>query len=306
MPSWLDGLRKTRERFANALTSLFRPGSRPAPEDLDELLDLLVMADVPPRLASDLIDAVRKASTRSVPLLETARSLLLDALPPAAPAPDFAAEAAARPDHAPSVVLLVGINGSGKTTTAAKLAQRAIDAGLSPLLGAADTFRAAGSHQLKVWADRLSADVVAGATGADAAAAAYDAVDAAIARRRNPVLIDTAGRMHTREPLMRELQKLRSAIAKRLPGAPHHTWIVLDAMLGQNALVQARQFNSATPLDGLIVTKLDGSSKAGFLLGIREALPGVPILYAGLGESAADLVPFSPSDYLSALLPPPS
>ncbi len=302
MASWLDGLRKTRERFAAAVTHLFRGGA-PTAADLDELLDLLLMADVPPQLATRLVDEAGRAANRSAPLPAAAREILLGALPPSAPPPDYAAEAAARADGAPGVVLLVGINGSGKTTTAAKLAQRAMGEGLSPLLGAADTFRAAGSQQLKIWADRLGCDVVAGATGADAAAAAYDAVDAAVARRKNPVFIDTAGRMHTREPLMRELGKLRAAIAKRLPGAPHHTWIVLDGMLGQNALAQARQFNGIVPLDGLVVTKLDGSSKAGFLLGVRDALPGVPIVYAGLGEGAGDLQPFDPVAYVDALLP---
>ena len=304
--SWLSALSRTRARFTDALASLFRPGSAPSAADLDDLLDLLVIADVPPRVAQELLDAARHTASRSLPLLDAARQALLDALPAAATPPDFATESAARPDRTPTVVLLVGINGSGKTTTAAKLAQKALDDGLSPLLGAADTIRAAGSVQLKIWADRLGVPAVVGATGADAAATAYDAVAAALARRCNPVIIDTAGRMHTREPLMRELQKLRSAVAKRLPGAPHHTWAVLDGMLGQNALAQARQFHAATPLDGLIVTKLDGSSKAGFLLGVRETLPAVPILYAGLGESPADLAPFSPEAYVSALLPSPT
>ena len=202
---------------------------------------------------------------------------------------------------APAVVLLAGINGSGKTTTAAKLAHLARRAGRTPLLGAADTFRAAGSHQLQLWAERLGCEAVIGATGGDAAAVAYDAIDAAIARKCDLVLVDTAGRMHTREPLMRELQKVRTAMGKRLPGAPHHTWLVLDAMLGQNAVVQARQFHEMTPLSGVIVTKLDGSSKAGFLFAVRQEL-NLPVLFAGLGEGLDDLVPFDAPTFVNALL----
>jgi fused signal recognition particle receptor len=203
----------------------------------------------------------------------------------------------------PAVLLLVGINGSGKTTTAAKLAHQALRAGRKPLLGAADTFRAAGSHQLKVWADRIGCEAVIGATGGDAAAVAYDAIDAALARQCDTVIVDTAGRMHTREPLMRELQKIRAAMDKRLPGAPQHTWVVLDAMLGQNAVVQARQFHEITPLTGAVVTKLDGSSKGGFLFAIRQELE-IPVYFAGLGEGADDLAPFDPESFVAAMLNP--
>ena len=190
---------------------------------------------------------------------------------------------------------------SGKTTTAAKLAYQARLAGRKPLLGAADTWRAAGSRQLGIWAERIGCESVIGATGADAAAVAYDALDAAVARGCDLVLLDTAGRMHTREPLMRELQKVRAAMDKRLPGAPHHTWIVLDAMLGQNAVVQARQFHDLTPLTGVVATKLDGSSKGGFLFAVRQELD-LPILFAGLGEGENDLAPFDPAGYVDALL----
>ena len=294
MSSWFAGLKKTRDRIAGALHSVFGGGTRPAPETVEELTDLLVMADVPMSLIRELIAEWEKASTRSELPRDTFRRVLLGALEGSGP-PDWSAM------PAPGVVLLVGINGSGKTTTAAKLARLAQRAGKRPLLGAADTFRAAGSSQLRIWADRLGCPCVGGPTGADAAAVAYDAVDSALARHCDLAIIDTAGRMHTREPLMRELQKTRAAIAKRLPGAPHHTWIVLDAMLGQNAVSQARLFHEATPLTGAVITKLDGSSKAGFLFSVRREL-GIPILYAGLGEGEDDLAPFDPSSFTDALL----
>ncbi len=293
MGSWFQSLRKTRERFSGALKGLF---SAPQPDEAtaEELADLLVMADVPLRLVQSLSQELHAAASRRESLTATFRRVLVEALGQN-PAPEWAAL------PAPTVALLVGINGSGKTTTAAKLAHMALRAGRKPLLGAADTFRAAGSHQLKLWADKLGCESVVGATGGDAAAVAYDAVDAALARQCDIVLVDTAGRMHTKEPLMRELQKVRAAMDKRLPGAPHHTWVVLDAMLGQNAVIQARQFHEMTPLTGAIVTKLDGSSKAGFLFAVRQELD-LPILYAGLGEGADDLVPFDPATFVDALL----
>ena len=294
MGGWLDGLRATREKFKGALRAVFG-GGRASEESLEELMDLLIMGDVPVGVAGKVVEAVRKGGARGESAKETCRRVLLEALPGAGGTPDW------NEGEAPRVVLLVGINGSGKTTTAAKLARMAQKAGMKPLLGAADTFRAAGSMQLELWAERVGCDVVAGATGADAAAAAYDAVRAGVSRGRNPVFIDTAGRMHTREPLMRELAKLRAAVGKALPGAPHHTWAVLDGMLGQNALLQAKRFHETTPLTGVVATKLDGSSKAGFLLGVKEEL-GVPILYAGLGEGEDDLAPFDAAAYVDALL----
>ena len=203
----------------------------------------------------------------------------------------------------PRVILVVGVNGSGKTTTCAKLAHRAIAGGLKPLLGATDTYRAAGAEQLALWGGRLGSDWVAGKTGGDAAAVAFDALDAAIARGSDVLIVDTAGRMHTKEPLMRELAKVRSALAKRLPGAPHDTWIVLDATAGQNAISQVRVFHDAIPLTGAVVSKLDGSSKAGFVFAVAGEL-GVPVLFAGLGEGPGDLVPFDPESFVDALLAP--
>ena len=293
MGSWFQSLRKTRERFSGALQGLFA-APKPDAATAEELADLLITADVPMRLVQTLSRELERSASRKEPLTATFRRVLIDALGQNEPL-DWAAL------PVPTVVLLVGINGSGKTTTAAKLARMALLAGRKPLLGAADTFRAAGSHQLKLWADRIGCESVIGATGGDSAAVAYDAIDAALARRCDLAIVDTAGRMHTREPLMKELQKVRQAMDKRLPGAPHHTWVVLDAMLGQNAVIQARQFHEITPLTGAIVTKLDGSSKAGFLFAVRQELD-LPILYAGLGEGQDDLSPFNPASFVDALL----
>jgi fused signal recognition particle receptor len=196
---------------------------------------------------------------------------------------------------------VVGVNGSGKTTTCAKLAHRAAAEGLTPLLCAADTFRAAGSDQLRIWAERLGCEVVAGATGADPAAVAFDALGAAIARKSDLLIVDTAGRMHTKQPLMQELVKVRRSLGKRKAGAPEATWIVLDAALGRNAIAQARTFHEAVPLTGIVVSKLDGSSKGGFVFTLADEL-GIPVLFAGLGEGAGDLVPFDRRRFVGGLL----
>ena len=225
---------------------------------------------------------------------ELLRQRLLDALPPGEPTKW-------QSGGGPHSVLIVGVNGSGKTTSAAKLARCLLREGKSPLLGVADTFRAAGADQLKLWAERVGCPSVVGETGADAAAVAFDALESAWSRGADVLIVDTAGRMHTRKPLMDELQKVHRTLGKRQPGAPHDVWIVLDATIGQNALVQARQFHQTIPLTGVIIAKLDGSAKAGFLFGVARELD-VPVLYAGLGEQMDDLVPFDPESFVDAIL----
>ena len=258
MVAWISALARTRNAIAGALRRALRL-DRPDPAVFEELEETLVRADVAPRFAAELIEQLEQAY----------RGLQV------------------------SVALIVGVNGSGKTTGSAKLARRARAEGRVPLLGAGDTFRAAGSDQLRWWAERVPCGVVAGATGADAASVAYDAVEAAIARSADLLIFDTAGRMHTRQPLMEELGKVRRAMGNRLPRAPDDTWIVLDAALGRNAIAQARSFHEATPLTGVIISKLDGSAKAGFVFSIAEEL-NLPVLYAGLGEGPDDLAPFAP------------
>jgi fused signal recognition particle receptor len=199
-----------------------------------------------------------------------------------------------------TVVSIVGVNGTGKTTTAAKLAHLVQARGETALLAACDTFRAAAIEQIKHWGQRLKVPVVAGAYGADAASVAHDAVTAAQARKTDYLFVDTAGRLHTKHNLMQELQKLHRVMGKQLPGAPHEVLLVLDATTGMNALNQAREFNKAVPLSGLIVTKLDGTSKGGMVVAIQKEL-GLPIKFIGLGEQADDLQPFDPEQFAEAL-----
>jgi fused signal recognition particle receptor len=202
----------------------------------------------------------------------------------------------------PSVVLVVGVNGTGKTTTIGKLAHRLHEHGRSVVVAAADTFRAAAEEQLEIWARRADADFVGSARGGDPAAVAYDAVEAAISRARDVVIVDTAGRLHTQTNLMEELRKIRRVIAARLEGAPHETLLVIDATTGQNGLQQARLFGEAVDVSGVALTKLDGSAKGGVALAIAHEL-GLPVKLVGVGERLDDLRPFDAQDYARALLP---
>jgi fused signal recognition particle receptor len=295
MKSWLSALARTRVLIRDSVSRLMGEGARPDAAALDACEEALIRADVPARLAADWTEAIRRGKGDGA-VRDRLEAELLRALPAGAP---FSWQLAQRP----TVVLITGVNGSGKTTTAAKLAHRARREGLKPLLAATDTFRAAGAHQLRLWAERLGCDVVAGAQGADAAAVAYDAVRAAVSRGMDIVFVDTAGRMHTRQPLMDELQKVRRSIGKALPGAPHESWIVLDATLGGNAVAQARIFKEAVDLTGVVIAKLDGSSKAGFILAIGREL-GLVVRFAGVGEDPDDLAPFDPAGFVRGLVGP--
>ncbi len=200
----------------------------------------------------------------------------------------------------PAVVLVVGVNGTGKTTTIGKLAAREAAAGRRVILAAADTFRAAASEQLRIWADRAGAEIVTHAAGADPAAVVFDALDAAVARRADVVIVDTAGRLHTKSNLMDELAKIRRVIDRRLPGAKPETLLVLDATTGQNGLAQAVAFNDAVALTGIVLTKLDSTSRGGIVFAIEQRL-GVPVRFAGVGEKTGDLVAFEPAAFVAAL-----
>ncbi len=292
MKKWFQALARTRQLIADGFRSLVG-SARIDSRSLEEFEELLIKADVPPRMAAQMLEDVRRNGS-GASLSGRLEKAMLDLLGPTA-AFDWTFT------DTPRVVLLVGINGSGKTTTAAKLASLAKQHGRRVLLAAADTFRAAGTDQLRIWAERVGCECVSGVQGSDAAAVAFDAVKAALSRQLDLVLIDTAGRMHTRQPLMDELRKVHKTLGKCLPGAPHEVWMVVDAALGNNALSQVKHFHAVIPLTGVIVAKLDGSSKAGFLLGLRKEL-GVAIRFAGLGEGMNDLEAFSPADYVQALL----
>jgi fused signal recognition particle receptor len=202
---------------------------------------------------------------------------------------------------APTVVLVVGVNGAGKTTFIGKLAERFRAERRRVMVAAGDTFRAGAIDQLRVWAERTGAEFVAAKPGADPAAVAFDAIDSAMARRADVLIIDTAGRLHTSEGLMDELKKVARVVAKRLPGAPHETLLVLDGTIGQNAVQQAKMFAAAVPVSGLVVTKLDGTARGGVVVAVHEAID-VPVKFLGVGEGAADLVPFDPTEFARELL----
>lgn len=298
MVTWIHALAKTRRQFSAALSRVFSRGEKGERVDaatLEELEATLLLADLPAALAAEWVEQIESGyKGLRVDAREMLRKMLIQSFDPIPPHIWPATD----PLHS---VLVVGINGSGKTTTCAKLAALAKAAGRRPLLGAADTFRAAGSEQLRIWAERIGCESVIGQTGADAAAVAFDALSAARSRGCDTAIIDTAGRMHTKQPLMEELAKVRRAMSKNIAAAPHDIWLVLDAALGQNALAQARLFNEAAPLTGVIVAKLDGSAKAGFVFSIARDLK-LPIRYVGLGEGLDDLAPFDPAAFVDALL----
>jgi fused signal recognition particle receptor len=293
---WLAALSRTRRAAFGRLAEML--GATELGESAwEEMENLLLQADLGPELTERTVHRLRERMRRDGSLTRAAataalRENLLEMLAETAP-PELGAP--------PVVVLIVGVNGSGKTTTIAKLARLYQAQGKRVMLGAADTFRAAASDQLAVWADRLGLDVIAGAPDADPGAVAYDAAQAARARGADLLLVDTAGRLQNRFNLMEELKKVRRAIGKAIPGAPHHVWLVLDASTGQNALAQAAGFREAVGADGVILAKLDGSAKGGMALRIRSEL-GLPILFAGLGESADDLVSFDRDAFVDSLL----
>jgi fused signal recognition particle receptor len=293
---WRTGLSKTSKAAFGRLASLFG-ATEITNETWDELEALLIQADLGIETTTEVIDSLQRLARtegllRSDELGNALRSELRNRLdvPPVI----------AWPEH-PSVLLVVGVNGSGKTTTIAKLGQRFLGDGRSILFGAADTFRAAAVDQLQVWADRLGVDVVAGAPESDPGAVAFNAIQAGVARNVDLVIIDTAGRLHTRFNLMEELKKVHRVVGKALPGAPHAVWLVLDATTGQNALQQARAFKEAVNVTGVILAKLDSSARGGMAFAIKREL-GLPILFAGLGETPEDLQLFDPDAFIEGIL----
>ncbi len=292
------GLQKTKTSLVRRIRGIFTNLQQWDDEAFDELEAGLIGTDLGVDLSFNLVAEIRDRYERGEltgtdDILAVARARVLEVLGTAPPRMNMAEEG-------PTVILLVGVNGSGKTTTAAKLAHLWLEDGKSVLLGAADTFRAAGTEQLRIWAERVGCPVVAGKQGGDAAAVAFDAVTSARQRKIDVVLIDTAGRQHTRRSLMVELEKLQRTIGKACPGAPHEVWLTVDASTGTNALVQAREFGNLFPITGLILTKLDGSGKGGVVVAIRQEL-GHPVHFVGLGEEMSDLQPFDAEMFARAL-----
>ncbi|MEW5911613.1 MAG: signal recognition particle-docking protein FtsY [Thermodesulfobacteriota bacterium] len=291
-----ERLKGTRQAIGGSIDRLAL-GRKIDEEVLEELEEALVSADLGVQTSLRLIDQLRGRVRRQ----ELGDAAALKAALKEGIA-QVLAQAAAPPqrDQRPHVVMVVGVNGVGKTTTIGKLAHRFVSEGRSVLLAAGDTFRAAAGEQLAVWAQRSGCDLVGGKHGADPSAVAYDALEAALSRERDLLIIDTAGRLHTKVNLMEELKKIQRVLAKRLPGAPHEVLLVLDATTGQNALQQARLFHQAVPLTGLVLTKLDGTAKGGVVVAIADELK-LPICFVGLGEGLEDLRPFSPAEFVEAI-----
>ncbi len=294
---WKDGLTRTSKAAFGRLAGLLGATEISA-NTWDQLEELLIQADLGLETTQSVLvalkatvkrDGLTRASELQLVLKAELRSRL--SLPPVL---TFAGVK-------PVVILLVGVNGSGKTTTAAKLGQRYSQEGKSVLFGAADTFRAAAVDQLQVWGSRLKIDVISGAPESDPGAVAFSAVQAALARGVDIVLIDTAGRLHTRFNLMEELKKVYRVVGKAFDGAPHAVWLVLDSTTGQNALQQAKAFKDSVRVSGVILSKLDSSARGGMAFAIQREL-GLPILFAGLGEKPEDLTPFDPDAFVSGIL----
>jgi len=287
-----DGLERTRTGFITQLRGYLGDAEGPRWDDVEETL---IAGDVGASLAVDVVERARKRHDGRE--AETVvRDELASLLVPRDP--DWAPQGAV--GGGPAVVLVVGVNGTGKTTTIGKLAARSVADGHSVILAAADTFRAAATEQLRIWAERTGVPVIAHAPGADPGAVVYDALDAAIARGTDVVIADTAGRLHTKTNLMDELAKIRRIVDKRLPGARPEILFVLDATTGQNGLAQAKAFNDAVGLTGIVLTKLDSTAKGGIVFAIEAAL-GVPVRYVGVGEGVNDLLPFDPDQFVGAL-----
>src|SRR5262245_55913702 len=291
------------ERFDEILGRADTPADRTRPldvETLDALEEALISADVGVAAADQIVAAVRARRTRGESLRDLVKAEILSILRAAEkPAPDGVKpldSARARP----RVTLIVGVNGTGKTTTVGKLARLVKESGQTVLICAADTFRAAAVEQLQVWATRAGVDFIRAQPGADPAAVVFDGIAAGKARGRDVVLVDTAGRLHTRVNLMAELEKVRRIAAREVEGAPHDVLLILDATVGQNGLAQAREFMGAAGVNGIVLTKLDGTAKGGIAVAIANDL-GLPIRYVGIGESIDDLVPFSADEYVDGL-----
>jgi len=293
-----EGLRRSQEYLAGGLGAMLET-DRPIDDALlEELEELLIAADLGAALAADFTHRAREevmfgTVTRAGQLRPLFRRFLVDMLSPAAQPLNL--------DHRPAVVLLLGVNGSGKTTTAAKLASSLKGSGKRVLLAAADTFRAAAIEQLERWGERIDVEVIRQAAGSDPGAVVFDAVKAATARALDVLIVDTAGRLHTKTNLMDELAKLRRVIERQLPGAPHEILMVLDASTGQNGFAQARMFHEAIALTGVCLTKLDGTAKGGIVVRIVRELK-VPVKLIGLGERVEDLQTFDPQAFVDALV----
>jgi fused signal recognition particle receptor len=293
-----EGLAKTRQKFSSTVRSVLSMGRNISAENIEELSEALIAADVGPRtaerMARDVETAFRERRFDSGDeAIEFLKEDIRASLEGWDTAPRWNAEG-------PTVWLIAGVNGVGKTTSIAKLAKFYKDRGKRVLIAACDTYRAAAVDQIQIWADRVGVDLIKHQSGGDPAAVAFDAMDAAMARKVDLLIVDTAGRLHTKEHLMRELEKIEKVLQRRLPGAPHEVLLVLDATTGQNGIQQAKLFHEAIQITGLFLSKLDGTAKGGIVIGMRDQID-LPVKFVGLGEKADDMEPFDPNMFVDAL-----
>ena len=294
---FFSGLQKTQNNLSSELKRIISRSPKLTDDDVEDLEAVLLSSDMGFTVTEQIIEAVRKeyesSSGQTGNILEIAQSIVEKNL-------SHTNNNLIKNDNDLTVISLVGVNGAGKTTTAGKLAHYIKNSGRRPMLAACDTFRAAAIEQLNIWGSRLDIPVISSEYGADPASVAHDAVNSSLSKEVDYLLIDTAGRLHTKHNLMRELEKLHRVISTKCEGAPHETLLVVDASIGSNALTQAREFNKSVPLTGLVISKLDGTSKGGMVVAIQNELK-LPVKFVGLGEKPEDLQKFEPSEYARAL-----
>jgi len=302
-PSFLDRMReavtRTRENLSERIEEVVSFGKEIDQNTLDDLEAILLSADLGTSTTQEILEKLReKANYKQIKNVDELKRLLKEEILAILAAVD--SQPVSRVEDTPEVILVVGVNGTGKTTTIGKLAQVLRSEGKTVLLCAADTFRAAAIEQLEVWGQRTGTEVIRTKAGGDPSAVLYDALQAASARHTDYVIVDTAGRLHTKTNLMAELEKMRRTAQRIIPGAPHETLLVMDATTGQNGLQQARQFTQSAGVTGIVLTKLDGTAKGGVVVAISREM-GVPVRYVGVGEKVGDLLPFNPKDFVDSL-----
>jgi fused signal recognition particle receptor len=291
-----NGLKKTKDSMMRQVESLVHSTTTIDDDFYEELEETLIMADVGVSTSTKIVERLRElVDERKITDTDRIMSLLKEIV-----SDMVAGESELKMTTKPAVILVIGVNGVGKTTTIGKLAAGMAKYKINVLMAAADTFRAAAAEQLQIWADRSGADIVRHKEGADPAAVVFDAISAAKARHSDVIIIDTAGRLHNKQNLMQELKKINRVIDRELPDADKETLLVLDATTGQNAVAQAKQFKEVVGLTGIILTKLDGTARGGIVISIKEEL-GLPVKYIGVGEQVDDLQPFVPKDFVDAL-----
>ena len=302
-PGFLDRMKeavtRTRENLAARIEDVVSIGKEIDRNTLDDLEAILISADLGTATTQQVLSSLReKADRKQIKDVDELKRLLKEELLAILDVTDK--RPVVRVDDTPEVILVVGVNGAGKTTTIGKLAQNFRSEGKTALLCAADTFRAAAIEQLEIWGQRTGTEVIRTSAGGDPSAVLFDALQAAVARKTDYVIVDTAGRLHTKTSLMAELEKMRRTAQRVIPGSPHETLLVMDGTTGQNGLQQARLFTQSAGVTGIVLTKLDGTAKGGVVVAISREL-GLPVRFVGVGEKAGDLLPFSPKDFVDSL-----